>query len=143
MAKRVPPRLTGNARALRRDATADERLLWAHLSAMRPRFTRQLVIGGFIADFACRSHKLAIEIDGAQHVDNAHDAERTTTLEAAGWQVLRFWNGDVRGNVEGVMAAIAAAVALRGGTVHFVGPRKRAEQTKDALAGSGYPPRCD
>lgn len=110
---------------------------------MRPRFTRQLVIGGFIADFACRSHKLAIEIDGAQHVDNAHDAERTTTLEAAGWQVLRFWNGDVRGNVEGVMAAIAAAVALRGGTVHFVGPRKRAEQTKDALAGSGYPPRCD
>jgi very-short-patch-repair endonuclease len=92
---------------------------------MRPRFTRQLVIGNFIADFACRSLKLVVELDGSQHVDSARDAKRTATLEAGRWQVLRFWNGDVRGNVEGVMTAIGEAIVERGGSVEFVGPRRR------------------
>ena len=43
--KRVDEQLTANARALRTNATKAERLLWLRLSAYRPRFTRQLVIG--------------------------------------------------------------------------------------------------
>jgi very-short-patch-repair endonuclease len=125
MAQRIPTRLTENARVLRREATPEERLLWVHLSAMRPRFTRQLVIGNSIADFACRSLKLVVELDGSQHVENIRDAKRTATLEAAGWQVMRFWNGEVRENVEGVVVKIGEAIKQLGGKVAFVGPRRR------------------
>jgi very-short-patch-repair endonuclease len=42
-----------------------------------PRLTRQLPIGDII-DFARRTIKLAIEIDGSQHLDaEAYDARRT------------------------------------------------------------------
>jgi very-short-patch-repair endonuclease len=40
----------------------------------------------------------------------ARDAKRTKELESRGYRVLRFWNNDVHGNVEGVMEAIAAAL---------------------------------
>ena len=84
---RVPPRL--NARSLRTNATEAERLLWPFLSPYRPRFTRQHVIGNYIVDFACRSAKLAVELDGSQHVESLADEERTAELEALGWKVIR------------------------------------------------------
>ena len=99
---RVAPRLTANARALRSDATDAERALWRILSPYRPRFTRQHVVGRHILDFACREAKLAIELDGSQHLDSGYDAQRTSWLEQDGWKVLRFWNGDVLTNGEGV-----------------------------------------
>lgn len=105
--QRIPPEFTANARSLRLNATDAEKLLWSHLRQLRPRFTRQLVVGHYILDFACRSRRLAVELDGGQHVLNAEaDAVRTAYLEAQGWHVLRFWNNDVLSNVDGVIVAI-------------------------------------
>ena len=109
MKPRVDFRLTRNARSLRNGATEQERAVWRLLSRYRPRFTRQLPIGPFIAHFACRQARLVVEIDGSQHVDSAADAERTKWLEANGWTVVRFWNGDVSDNPEAVVEAIVAS----------------------------------
>jgi len=115
--KRVPEQMTDNARALRRNATPAERAIWHMISRYRPRFTRQLVIGPYIIDLACREATLAVEFDGSQHLDQqAADDARTAYLAANGWRVLRFWNGDAVGNPEGVVEVILDAVAERLGT---------------------------
>lgn len=55
--------------------------------------------------------KLIIEVDGSQHIDQQeYDAERSAFLESKGYRVLRFWNGDVMNNIEGVMAEILRVV---------------------------------
>lgn len=61
------------------------------------------------ADFACRRARLVVEIDGSQHAGSTNDRHRTAALEAAGWQVMRFWNPDVQENIEGVTQAIMIA----------------------------------
>jgi len=63
-------------------------------------------------DFACRTIKIAVEIDCSQHIDaQSYDARRTAFLEGLGWRAMRFWNSDVRENADGVAEAIAAVVA--------------------------------
>jgi very-short-patch-repair endonuclease len=60
-------RLTRRARDLRRNQTEAEERLWNELRARRltdAKFLRQWQTGTFIADFACRSLRLAIELDG-------------------------------------------------------------------------------
>ncbi|MGN6280132.1 MAG: endonuclease domain-containing protein [Sphingomonas sp.] len=110
--QRIAPELTACARRLRRDATQAERLLWTALRTHRLRFTRQLVIGDVIDDIACRAARIAIELDGGHHaLQIGKDQARTAYLEARGWKVIRFWNNEVIDNVEGVAAAILAAVA--------------------------------
>lgn len=110
--KRVDPKMTARARALRREATPEERMIWAKLSRFRPPFTRQLTISdSYVADLACRQAKLAIEMDGSQHVDSAYDLARTKHLEELGWHVIRFWNNDVWANADGVAQAILAKAA--------------------------------
>jgi crossover junction endodeoxyribonuclease RuvC len=55
--------------------------------------------------------RLAIEIDGGQHTENApYDAQRTKRLEDEGFRVLRFWNNDVLQNIEAVKAEIWRAL---------------------------------
>lgn len=110
--------MTANARALRTGATEAERLIWLRLRGHRPRFTRQLPVGRYILDLACRSVKLAVELDGGQHVDSQSDLARTQWLEGLGWRVIRFWNSDVVDNPDGVAVAIVAAVAQCGGPTH-------------------------
>lgn len=108
-------RLTGLARQLRNNATDAEQRLWLHLRASRfegVKFTRQFPIGDFIADFACRSLRLAVELDGGQHSDSATDANRTRIIEAHGYRVIRFWNNEVLGNIDGVLTVIAEEIAI-------------------------------
>lgn len=116
--RRVPDHMTANARALRNGQTDAERLVWKQLSRYRPRFTRQLVVGPYILDIACRSAKLALEFDGSQHLDAVdYDDRRTAFLEQEGWTVLRFWNGDIFANLDGVLEVILAKTAeCLGGT---------------------------
>ncbi len=116
--RRIDPEMTRRARALRTNATDTERALWRLLSRYRPAFTRQLVVGPYILDLACRAAKLAIEVDGSQHVDNDQDAARTRWLEAEGWTVVRYWNNDVRDNPHGVAEAILLAAAKCLGGTH-------------------------
>jgi len=100
------------ARNLRKHDTQAERLLWEALRARRLggfKFVRQLAIGPYFADFACREHKLIVEIDGASHgteAEVAHDQVRTEYLVAQGWRVRRAWNQDVFTNLNGVCDSI-------------------------------------
>ena len=87
------PKLLERARQMRSEMTQPERELWTALRAKRfagVKFTRQVVIGPYIADFVCRSRKLIIELDGATHDDASRDVQRTAFLEAQGYRVLRF-----------------------------------------------------
>ena len=108
-------RLTGVARKLRGDMTDAELRLWSHLRASQldgAKFTRQLPIGDFVVDFACRSARLAIELDGGQHSEDAADEGRTKIIEAHGYRVIRFWNNDVLQNTDGVLMAIREELNL-------------------------------
>jgi very-short-patch-repair endonuclease len=107
--------LIGRAKRMRREATPPERKLWAHLRAdqlLGAKFRRQVVIGPYIADFACRTPvMLVVELDGDTHgSQESYDAERTRFLESKGYCVLRFANRDIFQNMEGVLATIAAAL---------------------------------
>ena len=103
-------RPTLRSRELRNNATEAERKLWPHLSARKlkgVRFNRQFPVGQFICDFVSREKRLVIEIDGGQHAMNAeYDARRTRFLNAQGYLVLRFWNNEVLGNLDGVLMKI-------------------------------------
>jgi len=102
------------AKALRKNATPQERHLWYDfLSTYAVRFQRQKAIGSFIADFYCHRAKLVIEIDGSQHYSDEgqrSDSFRTETLEEFDLKVIRFSNRDVNENFEGVCAYIDLVV---------------------------------
>lgn len=89
------------ARALRRNQTDAETLLWSRLRGRQLqgfKFRRQHPLGAFTLDFVCLDAGLAIEIDGGQHSEpaaQAHDARRTTFIEQQGLRVIRFWNHEV------------------------------------------------
>ena len=95
-----------------------ERRLWRLISRYRPPFTRQLPIGGYIVDLACRQAKLVVEVDGGQHSESAHDLVRDEYLRGEGWRVLRIWNCEILANPEGAVAAIMAEAAKGLGGTH-------------------------
>ncbi len=98
------------ARTLRTGQTDAEALLWSRLRNRKLegfKFRRQVPLEGYVADFACIAARLVIELDGLQHAEQtAYDNRRTRALQAAGFAVLRFWNGDVLTNIEGVLEVI-------------------------------------
>jgi very-short-patch-repair endonuclease len=106
------------ARALRKKETIAEKRVWKQLRNLRMQgyhFRRQAPIDGFIVDFACFSHRLIIEVDGIQHDTDAgrkSDATRDAHLTWQGFTLLRFRNGDVAQNIEGVMAEVLAALGV-------------------------------
>ena len=107
--------LAARARDMRRDPTEAERVMWRLLRGRRfegRKFRRQQVLGRYIADFVCLEARLIVEVDGGQHADNAYDRERDDWLKSQGFTVLRFWNGDVLRETEGVVHALEQA--LRG-----------------------------
>lgn len=70
-------------------------------------------MGPYFADFVHLGCKLVIELDGGQHgmpdiVER--DAKRTAYLEAQGFRILRFWNHEIRENLDGVVETIFRAV---------------------------------
>ena len=112
-------RLTPVTRKLRTNSTDAEALLWSRLRARQldgRKFVRQFPIGDAVTDFACRSARLIVELDGGQHSERAEqDAERTRMIEAHGYRVIRFWNHDVLGNIDGVLEAIRQELLLAQG----------------------------
>jgi len=104
------------ARRLRREMTNAERKLWWHLRRIpieNAHFRRQATIGPYFADFACHELRLVIEVEGGQHGEEnraALDRNRTGFLEEKGYRVLRFWNNEVLGNIEGVLDVICSAL---------------------------------
>ncbi len=104
------------ARRLRRQPTEAETALWNALRRLPldgSHFRRQVPIGAFVADFACHTARLVVEIDGGQHTEQAdadYDARRTAWLQRAGYRVLRFQNADVFLRIDDVLETIRAAV---------------------------------
>lgn len=99
---------------LRRELTPAERKLWAYLRGNKlngVNFRRQHAIGNFIIDFVSIKKKLAIELDGSQHLEQEeYDIERTRYLESQGYKIVRFWNNQVMNDIEGVIRAIEHAL---------------------------------
>lgn len=111
------------ARRLRRDATEAEKRLWQVLRGRQLlgfKFRRQSPVAGFIADFLCEELRIIVEADGGQHADSAKDKDRTLRLQAAGYQVIRYWNNDIIGNMEGVLEDLRGRILAiaNGGTPH-------------------------
>ncbi len=129
---KISSRLRSNARALRRNSTEAERVLWSELRHHRlggAGFRRQVPIEGYIADFVCHAARLVVELDGGQHFSDQGehaDSIRSAAIEATGFFVLRFSNQDVMTNRAGVLETIAAAIAARAPTLTL--PRKRGRE---------------
>jgi very-short-patch-repair endonuclease len=115
MAVRGPDRkMTKIARRLRVNQTDAETVLWNRIRNRQiegQKFVRQKPIGGYVCDFVCRERLLIIEVDGGQHNGSAADVMRDRRLTEDGYRVLRFWNNDVLGNLEGVLAAIQSELS--------------------------------
>ena len=109
---RVNRRMRSIGRTLRTNATPAERILWRALregDLKHAHFRRQVPLGDYVADFATHSYRIVIELDGSQHSDaraERLDELRTKWLEGEGYRVVRFWNSDVRANLEGVVLKI-------------------------------------
>lgn len=107
---------TERARGLRKVENDAEEALWFELRARRLngfKFVRQLPIGPYFADFACRQAGLVVEVDGSQHANSRHDARRDAYMVTSGWSVVRFWNGCVLQDRERVLETIVEIVENR------------------------------
>lgn len=98
---------------MRNNPTEAEQLLWSVLSGgkLGVKFRRQHIIGDCIADFACVSKGLVVEIDGGYHSDSEQrqvDQSRTDYLKERGFNVVRFTNEQVFNELNDVIQAIEA-----------------------------------
>jgi very-short-patch-repair endonuclease len=105
------------AKELRRRMTDAEVILWSRRRRRSfdgaHRFRRQHPIGPYIADFACASAWLVVEVDGDTHGspdEIAYDRRRDAFLKERGWRVLRVTNRDIYDNLGGVLDGIGRAL---------------------------------
>ena len=101
---------TQKARLLRKNQTDVEKILWQKLrnrGLHGYKFRRQVPVGPYVTDFLCESKQLIVEVDGGQHAENReYDQYRDDFLRTNGYEVMRFWNNEVMGNMDGVLEAI-------------------------------------
>ena len=99
------------AREMRREPTIAENHLWQRIRKQQVlgfKFRRQHTIDRFIVDFYCTEARLVIEVDGITHDDQQEtDQLRTEIIESLGLRVLRFTNGEVLQQTDGVVERIA------------------------------------
>ncbi len=97
---------------LRKNQTDAELQLWQEVRGNRLegcKFYRQYSVGPYILDFYCPKARLAIELDGSQHVENRdYDRQRSLFLNGHDITVLRFWNNEVFNNLEGVLLKVCS-----------------------------------
>lgn len=105
------------AKNLRKGMTKEEKHLWYDFLRMHSaRFSRQKVLGNFIADFYSAKAALVIEIDGSQHYtteSQLQDTQRTTYLENYGLKVIRIPNNQINQNFEGVCEYLNLEIQAR------------------------------
>ncbi len=111
------------ARMLRKNMTKEEKHLWYDFLRNFPvRFSRQKVLGKYIADFHCARAKLVIELDGSGHYtekDIRNDEIRTEFLENYGLMVVRISNYDINTNFNGVCEQIEKLVIDKVGELEY------------------------
>jgi very-short-patch-repair endonuclease len=114
-----------------------EVMLWSRLrgrSDERPRFRRQHPIGSIIVDFYCPAARLAIEVDGATHWDEAErksDEARDRWLSLRGIEVMRIQAGAVYRDLPGVVDDILRKTEER---------RRRPAPSTTRFSAGGPPP---
>ena len=100
------PKLTKNARTLRKNMTKEERHLWYDFLKDYPVMVhRQKTIGPYIVDFYIAQANLVIELDGSQHYEESGshaDQLRDAYLQGLGLEILRIPNNEVDQNFRGV-----------------------------------------
>src|SRR5437764_475426 len=100
------------SRALRKNSTLGEVLLWMQLKARRMKgyqFNRQKPLDEYIVDFYCRRLHLVIEVDGAYHFfpeQVMKDEDRQKVLEHFHLNFLRFTERQVTEDMEEVLLEI-------------------------------------
>jgi very-short-patch-repair endonuclease len=108
---------TIRARQLRSTLTPVEQSLWAVLRARQLggwKFTRQMPIGPYFADFVCRERCVVIEVDGSRHLERAgYDRARDEYMIAAGYSVFRVPTGSVLNDRVAVCDSILAVLENR------------------------------
>ena len=110
----LPAEALAFARDLRHATTDAEQRMWHLLRDRRLggfKFRRQHPSPPYVLDFYCDAQRLAIELDGGQHADNAvRDVRRDGFLQAHRIRVLRFWNDAVFKETESVLGVIWLAL---------------------------------
>jgi len=107
------------AAELRKNMTVAEKILWQKLrnrNLNNLKFRRQHPVDIFILDFYCHEKKLAIEVDGGIHNQEAQrewDENRTYELNEFGINVLRFTNEEVIDRTKEVMKSIKDFLKLQ------------------------------
>ena len=98
----------------RQSLTVSELRLWAELKGRKlgVQFRRQVPLAGrFIVDFCAPSVRLVVEVDGGCHaVRPKADARRDAVLAELGYRVVRVYAGRVMTDLDGVVAAVRAAL---------------------------------
>jgi len=110
------PNLKELATDLRNHQTHAEKALWFVLkgkSVFNYDFHRQKPFGNFIYDFYCNKLKLVIEVDGISHEDEdvkRNDRDKDEYAKDNSFQILRFTDDEVLGNIEKVIEIIKAYI---------------------------------
>ena len=98
--------LTESAKILRNNMTKEEKHLWYdYLRKCPVKFSRQKVLGKYIADFYSAEAKMVIELDGSQHYEKEnriYDEKRTEFLKEYDLKVIRIPNCEINNNFEGI-----------------------------------------
>ncbi|MFI5380441.1 MAG: endonuclease domain-containing protein [Tepidisphaerales bacterium] len=111
-------RLLSFARQMRRQPTDAEKKLWSVLRGQRLgglKFRRQHPVAGYILDFYCEEHSVAVELDGGQHTTEegrAYDQRRSEKLAELGIRVLRFSDIDVLKHTDAVARTILRELGI-------------------------------
>ena len=88
---------------------SESNILWKHLKRKRFRglkFRRQYGIDRHVVDFYCPKLRLAIELDGINHLGKKQklkDQKRQAEVESCGIKVIRYMNTDIYDNIDGVV----------------------------------------
>jgi len=128
----VAQTVTPNTEGVHRARSATEAFLYRRLETLpetrgRFRLNAQLPIafdgtGHLEVDLLCGERRLAIELDGPQHLADTdayrRDRRKDLLLQEHGYLVLRFLAEDVGQRLDGVLDAILRTLSRRGATHH-------------------------
>ena len=108
------------ASKLRKQMTKAEACLWKYVLKGKYlkgyQFRRQRPVLNYIADFMCMELKLVIEVDGITHhweETILKDKKKQKDLEADGFTVLRFADGDILNNIYSVRSILEEWIEKR------------------------------
>ena len=131
------PLVFANAKALRKNMTEAEKVLWGYLKGgvNGLKIRRQHAIGIYIADFYCHPVKMVIELDGKIH-ENADvkvlDEHRESELRKWGYEIIRFTNEELFQDINKVLTTIKLKVEELTNTKMVSNETNGAEKSSDA-----------